>query len=89
VEADSDGYELHGVMVSNFCLPSYFYGGSAPWDYRGLLTGPVPTLRPGGYLSYIQNGRWGQIFGASRDRREPGKIGGSGRIKRMMARAAR
>jgi hypothetical protein len=82
VEADEDGYAIEGVQVSNFVLPSYFNDLSGPWDQVGLLTGPLPTLRPGGYLSYIEHGMWHQIYGRNRAARI-GKFGGSGRLNRV------
>lgn len=83
VEADEDGYTVNGVRVSDFVTPAYFepamsLGG---YDFRGLLTGPLPAMRSGGYLAYVKNGRWGQIFGASH-RPIPGKPGGSNRVAR-------
>jgi hypothetical protein len=88
VEADADGYPINGVQMSNFVLPSFFQPDlslSPPFDYLHELTSPLPALRPGGYLSYVQNGQVGQIFG-SQHRQSPGKIGGSGRIERAARR---
>jgi hypothetical protein len=62
VEADADGPQRGGVRLSNFALPSYFVPGSAgPWDFMGLLKGPCPEMRPGGYLPWrrIATGEWG------------------------------
>lgn len=81
VEADADGYEIDGVLVSNFVYPSYFNDLAGPWDQAGLLTGPMPTLRPGGYLSYMENGLWYQIYGKNRHA-AVGKFGGSQRLLR-------
>jgi hypothetical protein len=66
VEADDDGYEKAGVKLSNFALPAYYQPGQpgvtqaagGPWDFRGLLTGPCPMLRPGGYAMFLKNGGW-------------------------------
>ena len=50
------------VRVSNFVLPAYFNGdNNGPWDFRSQLPGPLPAMRPGGYLSYWENNRWKQI----------------------------
>lgn len=67
VEADTDGYDKGGVIVSDFVLPEYFQPGSdGPWDYKSLLTGPVPTIRPQGYMSIYTVGQgWSQINGAA------------------------
>lgn len=53
VEDDADGYEIDGVFVSNFVLPSYFRPGekAQKFDYLGKLQGPVPALRAGGYVN--------------------------------------
>jgi hypothetical protein len=66
VENDADGYKIAGVLVSDLALPSYFQPNlqqppGTKYDIRGLLTGPVPTLRPGGYMAYTENGQWGQV----------------------------
>jgi len=45
-------YEVDGVQVSDFVLPSYFDTQSpGPWDYLGALTGPMPALAAGGYTN--------------------------------------
>lgn len=63
VEADSDGYQINGVQVSDFVLPSYFSPGHpGPWDFRKLLTGGMPALRPDGYLGvYVVGQGWTQV----------------------------
>ena len=64
----NDSYQINGVTVSNFILPSYFEGGAAPWDYLKKLTGPLPAMTTGGYLSLLAitaSGQWQQI-GADR-----------------------
>lgn len=59
VEADEDGYLKGGVKVSNFTLPAYYQPGSTgPWDFCGHLSGPCPTLRPGGYAMFLKNNSW-------------------------------
>jgi hypothetical protein len=53
VEADEDGYEVKGILLSNFVYPQWFTPGSpGPWDHRGLLKSAL-ELRPGGYI-----GKW-------------------------------
>lgn len=50
VEDDQFGYEIGGVLVSDFVYPSWFIGGSpGPWDYGGHCTGPLQLLA-GGYI---------------------------------------
>ena len=34
-------YQLDGVQVSDFALPSYFGAGPGPWDEADRLTGPL------------------------------------------------
>lgn len=53
VEADELGYDINGVAVSDFVLPCYFQETmpSQKWDFCGHLTGPIPNMLPGGYLS--------------------------------------
>jgi hypothetical protein len=41
---------IDGVAVPNSVLPSYFAGGSGPWDLNGQLHGPADALLPGGYI---------------------------------------
>jgi hypothetical protein len=63
VEADEDGYLKLGVLMSNFTLPAYYELGSVgPWDFRKLLLGPLPDMRPGGYLGWrnVSTGMFGQ-----------------------------
>jgi hypothetical protein len=85
VEGDADGYAINGVQVSDFVTPVYFEPtvAAGPWDFRQLLAGPIPTMLPSGYLAYVVDGQWGQVFGSAH-RQEPGKAGGSGRVFRRM-----
>ncbi len=53
-------YWIDGVEVSDFCLPSYFTLGHSPWSHTGRLSGPWPTLGPGGYYSAAEIGDWQQ-----------------------------
>ncbi len=53
VEADELGFLVGNVLCSDFVLPAYYDPNSAgPWDYQEALSGPVPALTRGGYLSY-------------------------------------
>lgn len=65
VEGDSDGYLIGNVLVSDFTLHSYgVIGSKGPWDFKGLLTGSIPTLRPQGYIGkYVFGKGWTQVFG--------------------------
>ena len=63
VEDEQYAYDINGVQVSNFVTPAYFSGGGKPWDFRRLLTGPCPTMLPGGYLSVCgPDGQWTERF---------------------------
>lgn len=62
VEADADGYELEGVLLSDFVLPAYFFSpatAKGPFDYCKRLAKPR-TLRPGGYQAYWNGRTWTQ-----------------------------
>ncbi len=61
VEADTDGYQINGVTVSDFILEAWFDPRApGPYDYRGLLTKPL-GVRPGGYVSIWKGtGGWAQ-----------------------------
>jgi hypothetical protein len=70
VEADSDGYDIDGVRVSDFVLPAW-YDANVPagtkLDHMGRLTTPF-SLRPGGYSSVYHlymAGTWTQITAQS------------------------
>jgi hypothetical protein len=66
VEADALGYEIDGILVSNFVLPAYFQrDGAGPYDYKGVITAPF-SLAQGGYMSYLTSlsGGWHQVFAA-------------------------
>jgi hypothetical protein len=58
----STGYMIGNTYVSNFVFPSYFDPTSTgPWDFRGLLPGPVPAILPGSYIEWY-DGQWEQKF---------------------------
>lgn len=64
VEADELGYDINGIRVSDFVTPDYFetFRKTGKFDYLNHLIAPVPSLTPGGYMAYVKNGRWSQIF---------------------------
>jgi hypothetical protein len=86
VESDADGSEIDGVKVSNLVLPAYFEPGSpGPWDLQKLLTGPL-TLRPGGYMSYLElanNQGWTQVNAETGTQRHPELLAGSRQDRRI------
>jgi len=54
------------VAVSNFVTPAYFDQKSKlKYDFMEKLTNPIPSMTPGGYLSYlpITAGQWTQLGG--------------------------
>ena len=72
VESDAHGYDItlpsgKVVRVSDFVLPQYFNSQTAgtalpgPYSFKQSLNGTVPTLTPGGYMAFVQNGVWSQI----------------------------
>src|SRR5215467_2400669 len=67
VEDDSLGYDINGVRVSDFVYPQYFetfwHKGATKFDHLGHLSGPLPSLTHGGYMSYLDyaSGQWKQI----------------------------
>jgi hypothetical protein len=59
VEADADGYEIDGVLVSDFVLPAWFEPGapsSERFAFHSEVHGPC-HLRLGGYISCREWGR--------------------------------
>ena len=65
VEADTFGYDIDNLRVSDFVLPAYFETVTAhppgtKWDFAGKLAGPLPTMLAGGYLAYLEHGTWTQ-----------------------------
>lgn len=52
-ESDQYGYDIDGVMVSDFVLPDWFIKGSqGPYDFKEHISQPLELL-PGGYI-----GKW-------------------------------
>jgi len=64
-EADSLGYKINDVVVSDFVWPAWFEGQITPgtrMDQMNHLAGPCPVLAPGGYIGYYdpRTGQWNQ-----------------------------
>ncbi len=68
---ENDEYQINGVPVSNFVLPTWFEQGYAgKVDYLGRLSAAF-TLSPGGYISYqTRLGAWQQWFGSRTPKRQ-------------------
>ncbi len=65
VQSVAYGYEIEGILVSNFMYPSYFdllvTEGKA-YDHLGVIKKPRSILE-GGYVSFLDNlGQWWQAF---------------------------
>jgi len=65
VEDDAFGYAIGSTRVSNFVLPAYFQPGipGNKWDFMGKLTGPIPAMLSGGYLSKFPVNKPGETAG--------------------------
>lgn len=65
VESDSLGYQINGIQVSDFVLPSYFQPTilTRKFDFMGHLKACCPALMPDGYASVFDpiTGKWSQI----------------------------
>ncbi|PYS88966.1 MAG: hypothetical protein DMF64_18860 [Acidobacteria bacterium] len=73
VEADQYGYEIDGVLVSDFVTPAYFETfhkyNSVQFDFRRHLTRPLEILADG-YMSVcsVRTGaRWREVTSSFRD----------------------
>jgi hypothetical protein len=99
VEADDLGYEVDGVLVSDFVLPQFFdpqhAGKGQPLSFKGNVHEPF-SLAKGGYLQYLDLGDlekgWQQVTaeGDPESGREPGQrpidiLSGSRRHRRIKA----
>src|SRR5206468_778228 len=78
---ENDEYDIAGIAVSNFVLPTWFVADALPdetlVDFLGRLTEPF-SLSPGGYASYCTElGRWQQWFArrCPKHQRHPGVYG--------------
>jgi hypothetical protein len=64
VEADTLGYKVDGVLVSDFVTPRWFMPGfPGPYDFQDQCTAPLQLL-PGGYISVYEVGKgmgWQQV----------------------------
>lgn len=84
VEADSLGYPVLGVTLSDFVTPAW-YGmartAGQGYDYAGHVTASTQLL-PGGYASYHDGQGWHQVFAD----RPSTRAGTSGRGAWRMAR---
>jgi hypothetical protein len=60
---ENDEYQINGVTLSNFVLPSWFQDGfRGRVDFMGRLSAAF-TLSPGGYISYqTKLGTWQQWY---------------------------
>jgi hypothetical protein len=69
-EADEFGYIVNGVLMSDFCYPSFFdVNGKPPYDRQNHITKPFQIL-PGGYMSIWSPGTgWQQRNGAMKSAR--------------------
>jgi hypothetical protein len=99
VEADELGYEIEGLLVSDFVLPQFFdpqhAGKGQPLSFKGNVHEPF-SLAQGGYLSYLDlndlGKGWQQVTaeGTPDSGREPGQrsidvVPGSRRHRRIKA----
>jgi hypothetical protein len=64
-EANDFGYQIGGILVSDFITPAYYESGvtpGRPCSFKGNITRPRELLK-GGYISYVQpDGSWNQIL---------------------------
>ena len=64
-EANEFGYEIGGILVSDFITPHYYDSEPTPntmYSFKGHITRPRELLK-GGYISFINSdGRWQQIL---------------------------
>lgn len=57
--ADEYGYEIDGILVSDFCFPAYFgLNASSRFDFMNKLSRPAPAILPGGHVSFFADGMW-------------------------------
>ena len=83
VEADALGYEIDGVLVSDFITPSWFEPTQADRvDFKRRISKPL-QLASGGYISVLGAGGWTQI--AAQDESASPIPAGSRRQRRTMS----
>src|SRR5262249_7809087 len=63
VEADHFGYQIEGVLVTNFVLPSWFgfKSSSAPFDFRRHCTDAFQILNGGYAQQFHPRTGWTQV----------------------------
>ena len=64
-EADEYGYEINGVLVSDFVYPAWFeqfHPAGTQYDFQNKITAAFQLL-PGGYISVNYGNGWTQIYG--------------------------
>lgn len=83
VEDSDPGYEIDGVRLENFSLPSAFTDGPGPWDFRKVCASNM--VLPRGYQLQVDigNGQWSQITGARARRSKQTAAPSSRRALRM------
>jgi hypothetical protein len=88
VEDDQWGYQIDGVTVSDFVLPTWFEDGSTPktFDHMGHLTTGAFSLLTGGYIAYmdISGGGWQQLTADQKARPQYRAQVGSRRDRRLL-----
>jgi hypothetical protein len=90
VEDDTFGYEIGGVLVSDFVLPAWFSvrAGPGPFDFCKKLSQGF-ELGAGGYISVMQAGAWSQVDADERAKRKRPMQRGSRRERRRRQHADR
>lgn len=85
VEADDLGYEIDGILVSDFVTPSWFEpSGLDRVDFKQRISNPLELAR-GGYISILDSKRgWTQVAAPGKD--SPPVMPGSRRFRRNMKR---
>lgn len=71
---ESGTFHINGTPFSNFVRPSWFGGvpDAEGYDYLKLCAAPWQLL-PGGYVPVFANGRWTQIFGSRKAKKQYGE----------------
>jgi hypothetical protein len=66
VEADNLGYEIDGVLLSDFVTPQWFNEQveCERYSFKEHVSKPL-ELAPGGYISVFKNGEWSQLTAQS------------------------
>ena len=62
--ANGTDYQIDGVVLENFVTPNwYIVGSNGPWDFLGVLQGPLQRT-DSGYDQSAPLGKWTQETGA-------------------------